>query len=153
MSTTSLSFLLFVKKNITKLSFVILCELGVAPINMFESPFLPSSLLDPIVTSSTFLTGSNNNQLYLHSHPVESPRAGLALIHGLGEHAGRYTSFYQLFNKLGISVYALDYEGHGKTLEMNGAKGRTRVAVRYNLIMNMASKSITSLQDLTVTLR
>lgn len=51
-----------------------------------------------------------------------SPKAGLVLVHGLGEHSGRYTHFAEFMNQHNISVYAVDLFGHGKT---EGKQGHT----------------------------
>ncbi|MBB2930059.1 alpha-beta hydrolase superfamily lysophospholipase [Paraburkholderia silvatlantica] len=41
------------------------------------------------------------------------PRAAIALIHGLAEHAGRYAALAAQLNAAGIDVYAVDLRGHG----------------------------------------
>ncbi|WP_321948791.1 alpha/beta hydrolase [Paraburkholderia sp. J10-1] len=41
------------------------------------------------------------------------PRAALALVHGLAEHAGRYAALAARLNAAGIDVYAIDLRGHG----------------------------------------
>lgn len=50
------------------------------------------------------------------------PKANLVLIHGMGEHSGRYAHFANFFVENGIDVYAVDLFGHGKT---EGKKGFT----------------------------
>ncbi|MEM5405764.1 lysophospholipase [Paraburkholderia unamae] len=42
-----------------------------------------------------------------------TPRAAIALIHGLAEHAGRYAALAARLNAAGIDVYAIDLRGHG----------------------------------------
>lgn len=44
---------------------------------------------------------------------VEQPSAHLFLVHGLGEHIGRYDHVAQFYNSKGISVSGLDLRGHG----------------------------------------
>ncbi len=46
---------------------------------------------------------------------VESPRAVIQLLHGLGEHALRYEKLVRELNKAGYSVIADDHRGHGRT--------------------------------------
>jgi alpha-beta hydrolase superfamily lysophospholipase len=46
---------------------------------------------------------------------VESPRAVIQLLHGLGEHANRYTRLIEDLNAAGYSVVADDHRGHGRT--------------------------------------
>ncbi|MFP4832051.1 alpha/beta hydrolase [Paraburkholderia sp. BR10879] len=41
------------------------------------------------------------------------PRAAIALIHGLAEHAGRYAALATRLTAAGIDVYAIDLRGHG----------------------------------------
>jgi alpha-beta hydrolase superfamily lysophospholipase/molecular chaperone GrpE (heat shock protein) len=45
--------------------------------------------------------------------PAES--AALVLVHGLGDHAGRYADFGQALAQSGISTWALDLRGHGRS--------------------------------------
>jgi lysophospholipase len=54
-------------------------------------------------------------RLHALAWPVERPRAVLLLSHGLGEHAGRYAALARDFNARGISLYAVDHRGHGRS--------------------------------------
>jgi alpha-beta hydrolase superfamily lysophospholipase len=42
-----------------------------------------------------------------------SPRAAILIVHGLGEHSGRYASTAAVLAGAGFAVHALDYRGHG----------------------------------------
>lgn len=53
--------------------------------------------------------------LYTKSWDVESPKAVVCLIHGLGEHSGRYEHVAKFFNENGISFAAFDLRGHGRS--------------------------------------
>lgn len=44
-----------------------------------------------------------------------APRATVALVHGLAEHAGRYQAFAERLNAAGIEVVAIDLRGHGRS--------------------------------------
>lgn len=46
---------------------------------------------------------------------VPSPKAIIQVLHGVGEHALRYTEFAAAMNKAGYSVVADDHRGHGAT--------------------------------------
>jgi len=60
-------------------------------------------------------------RLHVHRWPAAPPvTASLLLIHGLGEHAGRYGHFAQRLNAAGIVVLAPDLPGHGRS---SGARG------------------------------
>jgi acylglycerol lipase len=52
--------------------------------------------------------------------PAESPRAVIGLVHGLGEHSGRYQHVAAHFTQAGYAVQSFDLRGHGKT---PGARG------------------------------
>jgi alpha-beta hydrolase superfamily lysophospholipase len=55
--------------------------------------------------------------------PVEKPRAVLALVHGQGEHVGRYPHLAAWYNQRGIAVVGIDLQGHGKS---EGARGHAK---------------------------
>ena len=44
---------------------------------------------------------------------VENPRAHLRIVHGLGEHGGRYSRLAEALLERGISTFAADLRGHG----------------------------------------
>lgn len=48
-------------------------------------------------------------------HPAEHPRAVVMLLHGVGEHAGRYGAVVTALTEAGYTVYADDHLGHGRT--------------------------------------
>ena len=47
--------------------------------------------------------------------PDSSPTAVVCLVHGLGEHSGRYAHVAERLNQGGYAVIASDLRGHGKT--------------------------------------
>ena len=47
--------------------------------------------------------------------PDESVKAVLLVVHGLGEHSGRYMNVVNHFVPLGYAIYGLDHIGHGKS--------------------------------------
>jgi alpha-beta hydrolase superfamily lysophospholipase len=52
--------------------------------------------------------------------PEQALRARVSLIHGLGEHAGRYEGLAQRLRAQGFEVWAHDHRGHGRS---DGARG------------------------------
>jgi alpha-beta hydrolase superfamily lysophospholipase len=52
--------------------------------------------------------------------PAEKPVAFVNLMHGLGEHCGRYAHLAAHLNSHGISVASLDQHGHGRTQGKRG---------------------------------
>ncbi len=45
--------------------------------------------------------------------PRQIPRAVVFLVHGFAEHSSRYEHLARVLNGAGISLYALDHQGHG----------------------------------------
>lgn len=46
---------------------------------------------------------------------VPFPKAAVYLIHGIGEHAGRYDHVAKAFNDAGIALISMDLRGHGRS--------------------------------------
>ncbi|SFE14304.1 alpha/beta hydrolase [Thermophagus xiamenensis] len=59
-----------------------------------------------VTSDGTFLVG----RLW---KPSVSPHSVICLVHGIGEHSGRYDNWARRFNEQGVMVYALDLRGHG----------------------------------------
>jgi len=62
-------------------------------------------------------------ELYGREWPVAAePRAVVALVHGLGEHCGRYGHVARALNDAGYALMAFDLRGHGRSA---GPRGHT----------------------------
>jgi alpha-beta hydrolase superfamily lysophospholipase len=57
----------------------------------------------------------NINIYYQGWLPDRDVKAVLLIVHGLGEHSGRYMNVVNHFVPLGYAVYGLDHIGHGKS--------------------------------------
>jgi alpha-beta hydrolase superfamily lysophospholipase len=62
--------------------------------------------------------------------PVGDTRAVISLVHGLGEHSGRYTYVADKLTRAGFAVIAFDMRGHGRS---EGPRGH---AASYDLILD-----------------
>jgi alpha-beta hydrolase superfamily lysophospholipase len=61
-------------------------------------------------------------------HPARTtPRAVVQLVHGLGEHAGRYSTLIEALTADGFAVYANDHRGHGRTGMAHHGGDRTKL--------------------------
>lgn len=65
----------------------------------------------------TSYTAHDGQKLYLQARMVDSPKASMLLVHGLGEHSGRYVHLVEKLNVAGVSVFTFDGRGHGKSVE------------------------------------
>ncbi len=61
------------------------------------------------------LTTPDGLTLHLEAWPVVDSKAGVVLVHGYGEHCGRYTHVAQALNNAGYSVTSFDHRMHGKS--------------------------------------
>ncbi len=61
------------------------------------------------------LTSKDGLILFSRTWLAENPKAVIALVHGFGEHCGRYAHVAKFFNDNGYSVFAFDNRGHGKS--------------------------------------
>ncbi|MEY4102494.1 MAG: hypothetical protein RIR88_628, partial [Actinomycetota bacterium] len=60
-------------------------------------------------------TDPQSVEIFYDTYAVDAPRAVVLIVHGLGEHAGRYTHVAAALTSAGMSVYAIDGRGHGRT--------------------------------------
>jgi alpha-beta hydrolase superfamily lysophospholipase len=58
--------------------------------------------------------------LFLRSWQVESPQRTVVLVHGFGEHSGRYEEFAAWLAARGCAVQAFDLRGHGLSQGVRG---------------------------------
>jgi len=61
------------------------------------------------------LVGAGDVPLGYWAQTVESARASCLVVHGVGEHAGRYRHVAAQLNAWSLTVWALDYRGHGRS--------------------------------------
>jgi alpha-beta hydrolase superfamily lysophospholipase len=67
-------------------------------------------------SSTEFSTTSDGlRQLRRRWKPTNEARAAMLLVHGIGEHSGRYEHVGQAFAEAGIDVLAFDQRGFGET--------------------------------------
>lgn len=67
----------------------------------------------------TFI-GEQGLSIFYRYHQAESERARVVIAHGLGEHSGRYLQVIKRLINNGISVWAMDHRGHGRS---QGSRG------------------------------
>jgi acylglycerol lipase len=60
------------------------------------------------------------SDLFERSWPVAGAKAAVVIVHGLGEHSGRYDYVARALNAKGYAVYAQDLRGHGQSIGFPG---------------------------------
>lgn len=74
--------------------------------------------------SESYLVAGDGNKLFLCEWATDnSPKGVVCLVHGLGEHCGRYAHVASKLTESGYSVIAIDLPGHGKS---EGKRGHIR---------------------------
>ncbi len=70
-----------------------------------------------IMNEETYIIKAKKGiKIFSRQWPVEqSPVAAVCLVHGLGEHSGRYDHVAKYFNGRKITVFGYDHRGHGKS--------------------------------------
>lgn len=72
-------------------------------------------------------TDAHGIRIFYDVHPARvTPRGVVQLLHGVGEHAGRYGALIAQLTDAGFTVYADDHRGHGRTgmAQWNGDASR-----------------------------
>jgi acylglycerol lipase len=59
--------------------------------------------------------GAGGTQIYCQAWLPAMPRAVVVLVHGAGEHSGRYGHVAERLVSAGYAVHALDHRGHGRS--------------------------------------
>jgi alpha-beta hydrolase superfamily lysophospholipase len=72
------------------------------------------------------LTSRDGTRLAWRAWPVPEPRAVLAVVHGLGEHSGRYAALAEALNGRGYGCFAVDLRGMGRSAGRRGHVDRWR---------------------------
>lgn len=67
-----------------------------------------------------YLTSRDGTRIAFRAWPLAHPEVTLAVVHGLGDHAGRYSTFAEGMAQRGIATYAVDLRGHGNSAGRRG---------------------------------
>ena len=83
-----------------------------------------------------WLTAKDATELYVnHWSSEEQPRAIVMIAHGMAEHSQRYGRFARVLSLHGVSVFALDQRGHGRTAAL-GTLGYFADEQGWDLVVN-----------------
>jgi alpha-beta hydrolase superfamily lysophospholipase len=66
------------------------------------------------------VTATDGTSLFLRHWATETPIATLLIVHGFGEHSGRYSDFGTYFAFNNIDTFAIDLRGHGQSAGKRG---------------------------------
>lgn len=69
------------------------------------------------IYDESWLTGPRSTQFYTRTYKAQAPKAVVIFIHGFCEHVGRYGHVHPIFPERGITLFAYDQRGFGRTAE------------------------------------
>ncbi|WP_252503533.1 alpha/beta hydrolase [Sporosarcina sp. Marseille-Q4943] len=78
----------------------------------------------------------------VYAQPPERPIAYIHLLHGMGEHIGRYEEFITFLTSEGFAVSGHNHRGHGRTADLNGKLGDFGDTVGFDRIVEDAHEII-----------
>lgn len=85
------------------------------------------------------LNGQGDISLFWHAWTVPQPLGIVVLVHGLGEHGGRYINLINRLQGERVSFYTVDHRGHGRSA---GKRGHLNTFMNYiedlKLLVDMA---------------
>lgn len=80
-----------------------------------------------------FITSASKTELFVRDWTArrDAPKQGSVLVvHGLGEHSGRYAQLADMLSESGFDVRAFDQQGHGRTRGKRGVVESGRAMLR-----------------------
>lgn len=91
-------------------------------------------------------TLADKSCVVVYEWKAEQPKAIVFLVHGLGEHAGRYDHVAAALNRAGYSLIGFDHPGHGKS---DGVRGHiSSYDVVFDLIDQLRQEAAKQTPDL-----
>ena len=72
------------------------------------------------IATDAFVESADGAKIAFRGWPHAGARITFAVVHGLGEHGGRYQGFAKGMAKHGMGTYAVDLRGHGKSPGQRG---------------------------------
>jgi alpha-beta hydrolase superfamily lysophospholipase len=109
----------------------------VAPVAPVAPPV--AATVSPSISAAQMADGTNLRTL--HWTPVGEPWAGAEIVHGLGEHGGRYDNVAEALTGAGIDTWSYDHRG-------NGGSGGPRVYVeRWSILHDDLEARLRALRD------
>lgn len=70
--------------------------------------------------NTSSFSGKGGVEIFYQKWIASKAKAVLVLVHGVGEHSGRYSNLLNALEGKGVSVFALDHRGHGKSQGKRG---------------------------------
>lgn len=89
----------------------------------------------------SFITGPDGTSLFMREAEVPNARANVLLVHGLGEHSGRYRHVAEFLGRHGYRFWSVDLRGHGRSA------GRRGDILRYDQLLDDLHTAVSRLGE------
>lgn len=83
----------------------------------------------------------SGENIYVQQWTPGETKAVIALVHGIGEHGGRYGHMADWYGQKGLATIALDYMGHGKS------EGKKGYIPSYEAVMDLLDTFLGHVKD------
>jgi alpha-beta hydrolase superfamily lysophospholipase len=93
-----------------------------------------------MLSTGYYIEQTNKSKLFFRYWHAENTKLCICLVHGLGEHSGRYEEWASYFVNNGIAVCAIDLKGHGNSEGKRGHGTFKHFYTNINLLLNEAGK-------------
>jgi alpha-beta hydrolase superfamily lysophospholipase len=77
-------------------------------------------MTEAISEITSYISANDGTRLFYRQYPVENERGGILIVHGVGEHSGRYQRLTQDLTAKGMSIFSYDQRGHGQSSGKRG---------------------------------
>lgn len=92
-------------------------------------------------SSTGYLYSSDQTPLFYRHYAVDGQKATVLLVHGFGEHCGRYMHVIEQLLKRHMEVFCIDFRGHGRS---QGPRGDVERFEQYEEDLDAAIKYVLS---------
>jgi lysophospholipase len=75
-----------------------------------------------------YIKSKDQTPIFYRHYSLKNPKATVLLIHGFGEHSGRYAHVIESLRQAGFEVFCIDFRGHGHS---RGHRGDVEAFERY----------------------
>jgi alpha-beta hydrolase superfamily lysophospholipase len=79
-----------------------------------------ATLAAETLTAEGVIASADGTRLAYRAWPQADAKVTFAVVHGLGEHSGRYAAFAHSMATRGLGTYAVDLRGHGRSQGQRG---------------------------------
>ena len=89
------------------------------------------------------IQGADDNKLFMRWSVPDNAQSCVVIVHGLGEHSGRYSHAVEAMSAKGIAVYSYDHRGHGQS---DGRRSHVRRFDAYLADLNVVLEEVKNRQ-------